>query len=197
MKTQVNKMNDQTYPVGDVQMPYDHWNTQDFIVIRLKKIGRITLDPCSNKKSIVKARHNIMPPQDGLMIPWKGFTYVNPPFSSIRAWVHYGLEQRFGPRYLKHLVFLLPFSPETHYFKKIWHTTPMNRGRPGRPSTVVGFPQSRFKFIDSKNKKRDNKSPMISSTLVYHGLEPKKFIHAFDDILTIVTNWKTQNHRIH
>ena len=175
-------------------MPYDHWNTPEFIVIRLKKIGRITLDPCSNKRSIVKARTNIMPPNDGLAVPWKGFTYVNAPFSSIRAWVHYGLIQRFGSKHLRHLVFLLPFSPETAYFKKVWSTTPMAKGRPGQPSTVVGFPQHRFGFVDGKNAKRKKNSPMLSTALVYHGLEPKRFIHAFSDILTIMTNWKTPSH---
>jgi hypothetical protein len=40
----------------------------------------VDLDPCSNPDSIIRARRKVMLPEDGLAIPWRDKTFVNPPY---------------------------------------------------------------------------------------------------------------------
>lgn len=45
------------------------------------------LDPCSNAQSLVPAKRRIMPPDDGLSVPWHGLIWCNPPYSDPMPWM--------------------------------------------------------------------------------------------------------------
>jgi hypothetical protein len=64
------------------------WNTPKAIVDAVvEAFGTIDLDPCSNGTSIVHAKEEyLLPDDDGLVLPWRGHTYVNPPFGGY--WQH-------------------------------------------------------------------------------------------------------------
>ena len=50
--------------------------------------GRVDLDPCGNKHSLVGARHQyLLPHKDGLHSPWMGKVFVNPPFDNVGDWL--------------------------------------------------------------------------------------------------------------
>jgi hypothetical protein len=47
----------------------------------------IALDPCSGPRSIVPARRRVARPQDGLAVRWPKYTFVNPPYDQLKAWL--------------------------------------------------------------------------------------------------------------
>ena len=65
----------------------DDWLTPPELV---KKLGHFDLDPCASRYQ--KAMHAdinyIWPQDDGLMLPWSGRIWCNPPFSHCRRWVN-------------------------------------------------------------------------------------------------------------
>lgn len=66
------------------------WNTPRWFIDRIEKaLGRIALDPCSNSWSEVRAAREfrLERGKDGLSLPWRGLTYVNPPYGrAIAVW---------------------------------------------------------------------------------------------------------------
>ena len=65
------------------------WNTPKWIVDLVRKtFGTIDLDPCDNARSIVPAITKYrLPERDGLVLPWPGNVYVNPPYGrGLDAW---------------------------------------------------------------------------------------------------------------
>lgn len=64
--------------------PTDHWCTPKVITDLLPEFD---LDPCSNHGSTVPARRRVMPPEDGLAVPWRGLVWCNPPYSNVTPWV--------------------------------------------------------------------------------------------------------------
>jgi hypothetical protein len=169
-------------------MAYDHWNTPEWIVERLHKIAPIDLDPCSNPTSKVKAKKAIQPPRDGLQAQWKGHVYLNTPFSNIYPWVQKGFVlSRFGEHDLQHVTYLIPFSPETQYWKLIWNSPDYLSRRKGAKTVIGTFP-SRIHFNDPRNLVR-KENPRLSIALVYYGLEPEKCVQAFGDVCRFITSW--------
>jgi hypothetical protein len=63
----------------------DSWATPAWLT---ELLPLVDLDPCTNEQSTVKARktYSACRGEDGLVLPWIGSTYVNPPFSSILPW---------------------------------------------------------------------------------------------------------------
>jgi transcriptional regulator with XRE-family HTH domain len=53
-------------------------------------IGPIDLDPCGHRESHVGARRSYLglgPFDDGLLLPWAGTTFCNPPYSDLDQWI--------------------------------------------------------------------------------------------------------------
>lgn len=54
-----------------------------------KALGRIDLDPCAAPNTnIGTANYVLEHGQDGLLLPWHGFVYCNPPFSQKHKWAN-------------------------------------------------------------------------------------------------------------
>ena len=63
----------------------DEWYSPVDLVSRL---GLFDLDPCAARESDVNlARENYRLPSDGLLLPWVGRVWLNPPYSSIKKWI--------------------------------------------------------------------------------------------------------------
>lgn len=77
--------------------------------------GPIDLDPCGNTASPVVAGTRYLEEDDGLSQPWRGFTYVNPPFYSFAAWVAKAREEWHRGE-VKTIVALLPARTERRAF---------------------------------------------------------------------------------
>lgn len=88
--------------------------------------GRISLDPCSNKFSMVDAETEwILPENDGLQKDWKCFNsiFVNPPYgkdrergTSIRDWCKKCAETSFM-NCAAHIFLLIPVATNTRHWK--------------------------------------------------------------------------------
>lgn len=80
------------------QFPTDEW---------LMRVFEDWFDPCPL---------NAAPEVDGLAIPWRDRTYVNPPYSNVLPWVEKGIrEHREGKR----IVFLLKFDSTTRWYRAL------------------------------------------------------------------------------
>lgn len=82
----------------------------------VEAMGTFDLDPCaSHRQSKPLARQQYRFPEDnGLLLPWDGCVFVNPPFSELQAWID---------RFLLHGngVLLVPSRVEVGWFWKLWH----------------------------------------------------------------------------
>lgn len=82
----------------------------------VQAMGEFDLDPCaSSRQATPLARRQYRFPEDnGLMLPWEGSVFVNPPFSELQAWIG---------RFLLHGdgVLLVPARVEVSWFWRLWH----------------------------------------------------------------------------
>lgn len=52
-------------------------------------LGPISIDPCSDRRSFVRAERYLSQADDGLLTPWTGrLAFVNPPYSENSTWIH-------------------------------------------------------------------------------------------------------------
>jgi hypothetical protein len=63
----------------------DEWNTPGWLC---ELLGDFDLDPCSNDRSLVRAakRYTLAAGNDGLLDPWEGSVFCNPPYSDPLPW---------------------------------------------------------------------------------------------------------------
>jgi hypothetical protein len=80
-------------------------------------MGDFDLDPCGSQRQDVSiaARSYRFPEDNGLLLPWHGSVFVNPPFSELQSWVD---------RFILHGngVLLVPARVEVSWFWKLWHS---------------------------------------------------------------------------
>jgi hypothetical protein len=91
----------------------DDFLTPPYIV---KAMGEFDLDPCSSgrqEESLAKRQYTF-PHDNGLLLPWEGDVFCNPPFSELASWID---------RFLLHGrgVMLVPARVEVGWFWKLWH----------------------------------------------------------------------------
>lgn len=146
----------------------DTWNTPPEVLDRVRKLGPIGLDPCSNPTSIVNAIREIRLPEDGLTAHWTGhgLVFCNPPYSrgNLTMWC---LKIREEAKAGAEIVALVPSSTETVAFHKgIWH------------ADAWCFPDHRIRFlVDGKVKGSGRKGHCIA----YYGRRAGHFWAAFAD----------------
>lgn len=83
-------------------------------------LGNFTLDPCSNPHSYVDsaASYSLEDNQNGLVMPWWGRVFVNPPYSRVFPWAKKALIERSKVKDLE-VVFLLKLDPTVGWFKHL------------------------------------------------------------------------------
>lgn len=121
----------------------DDWATPWPVVWRLEEeFGKFDLDPCATPAS-AKAPRYFTAEDDGLLQPWEGRVFLNPPYSEIAPWVAKAVESaRAGAL----VVAILPVRTERDW----WHDliipfgeVRFQRGRQhyiGRDGTTTGRP---------------------------------------------------------
>lgn len=83
-----------------------------------QSLGQFDLDPCAAPSprpwSHAHTNYDITQGQDGLLLPWKGRVWCNPPFSTADAWIAKMKQHHHG-------ILLLGVAAETdRWMKKIW-----------------------------------------------------------------------------
>lgn len=128
----------------------DDWETPWWFVHLLEQEigGPFDLDPACTETS-KKAVNYFDESANGLLQPWFGFTYCNPPYSQAAEWVKKAYTEAFKGNAT--VYFLCAARPDTRYW---WNYT-----RHGE----VRFIKGRLRFVGAKNS-----APFPSALVVFH-----------------------------
>ncbi len=121
-----------------------------------ERVGEFTLDACATREN-AKCRDFISVETDGLVAPWSGGVWCNPPYSDIEAWVTKAAVQMVQPASCERIVMLVPASPETDWWWSLWHK-----------ATEIVFLSPRVRFMKAGQKMG---SPPFASALAL--LQPR------------------------
>ena len=161
-----------------------NWCTPQKYVDAVKKVfrGTVSLDPCSNKWSIVKAQTEYhLPDRDGLHESWDYPTiYVNPPYGSdkergttIKRWLykcayahkHHGSE----------VLALVPVATNTSHWKEyVW----------GRATAVCFLYDTRLRFL--VEGRDEGKGAPMACAMVYWNKNVEEFLDVFNEFGAVV-----------
>lgn len=153
------------------------WGTPPQYVEAVKQVfgGKIYLDPCSSKYSIVNAEvEYLLPRKDGLKESWNYPTiYVNPPYginkengTSIKNWLIKCLESY--QLYNSEVLALIPVATNTNHWKKTIF---------GQATAICFLYDTRLKFLE--NGKNIGKGAPMSCAMIYWGNNYQKFYDIF------------------
>lgn len=150
-----------------VEKDSDNWYTpQNILELVIQVMGSIDLDPCSNPQKTVQASLHYTFEQDGLVQPWCGRVYVNPPYSCPGVWIQ-KLEQEYYHGLVTEAIALVPAATDTKWLSPI-----MERGE-----QPICFWKGRIKFLDKDLKKQH--PARQSHCLIYYGENQQKFKQVF------------------
>ena len=161
-----------------------NWCTPPKYVEAVKKVfgGKIHLDPCSNKWSIVGAENTFsLPKRDGLAEDWNYKTiYVNPPYgadrirkTTIKHWLYKCA--RAHQRYNSEVLALVPVAANTSHWKQyVW----------GKATAVCFLYDTRLKFLENGNG--EGKGAPMACAMVYWGNNYDKFFEVFLEFGAVV-----------
>ena len=170
------------------------WGTPPKYVNAVKRFwnGRISLDPCSNKYSMVKADvEYCLPEKDGLSEPWDMPTiYVNPPYgadrergTTIKDWLAKCAEA--NEKHGAEVIALIPVAPNTAHWKNSVF---------GKAACICFLYDTRLRFLE--NGKDIGKGAPMACCLVYWGKEKAKFFDCFIEYGAVVDITNLQKKRI-
>jgi len=144
--------------------------------------GRIELDPCSNRHSVVRAkREYVLPAENGLTESWDYPTiYVNPPYgadreagTTIKQWM-----RRCAEAFQQHdseVLALVPVATNTAHWKLyVW----------GAATAVAFLYDTRLKFL--VNGQGGGKGAPMSCAMVYWGSDYSRFANIFTKFGAVV-----------
>lgn len=161
-----------------------NWCTPPKYVDAVRKVlgGSISLDPCSNEWSIVKADVEYrLPEHDGLKESWEFPTiYVNPPYGSdkergttIKDWLykcayahkHYG----------SNVLALVPVATNTRHWKDfVW----------GQATAVCFLYDTRLRFL--VEGKDEGKGAPMACAMIYWNENMETFLDVFEEFGAVV-----------
>jgi len=94
------------------------WQTPRFLVERVRAVlGDIYLDPCTTKANPCDAARFYTPADDGILMPWEGRVYCNPPYGrTIAHWVDKAIGHAHGGG---QVVMLVPARCDSRWFHRL------------------------------------------------------------------------------
>lgn len=142
-------------------------------------MGGIDLDPasCAEANETVQAGRYYTQEENGLLLPWSGRVWCNPPYtqirpgkSSIKAWVEKLIASyRLGQ--VSEAVCLVPNDPSTRWFSWLW-------------DFMVCFPPRRIRFYRPDRQRWEQ--PSFGTCIVYLGKQEQRFAEMFSQFGRIV-----------
>ena len=148
----------------------EHYTPQYILDAVIACLGAIDLDPTSNSREIpnVPAAMHYTAQDNGLVQPWEGWVFLNPPFGP-------GVEQWFSKLYLERsagrtteAIVLWKSATETAAWKTLTAI-----------SCRVCFPSARIRFVGSSG---NESGPTFSPALFYIGVRAARFERMFAKI---------------
>ena len=93
----------------------DEWSTPPaFVAGLVRRFGSIDLDPCCRPETARGARY-FTRADNGLVQPWDGLVFVNPPYSEPKVWVEKAISESRRTSTCR-VIMLLPASVDTGWF---------------------------------------------------------------------------------
>ena len=151
----------------------EHYTLQYILNAVIACMGAIDLDPCSNSREIpnVPAARHYSVEDNGLVQPWEGRIFLNPPFGpGVEVWFSKLYQERSAGRTTEAIV-LWKSATETAAWKTLTAL-----------SCRVCFPSARIRFIGPSGD--DGTGPTFSPALFYVGSRAERFDEAFAGIKT-------------
>ncbi|MDP8223227.1 MAG: DNA N-6-adenine-methyltransferase [Candidatus Lernaella stagnicola] len=161
-----------------------HWGTPHHYIEAVLEVFdyKISLDPCSNKYSVVNADTEYQLPEvDGLHARWDFPTiYVNPPYgadrergTTIRDWLKRCAESHH--KYGSQVIALVPVATNTLHWKRyIW----------SQAAAVAFLYDTRLKFlVDGLN---GGKGAPMSCAMIYWGKDMPRFLDVFSEYGAVI-----------
>ncbi len=138
--------------------------------------GVIDTDPCADPLSDIPATHRFDAREgaDGLIKPWVGRCFVNPPYSDVAPWVLRAVQHAASGG---EVIMLINAATDTQY----WTSYVFEHG-------TVAFVNKRVKFAKPGSSKPV--ANLYPSAIVYFGDNVDAFIHLWQAHATIVTKVK-------
>lgn len=103
----------------------DDWETPPWLLEKVREIfGRpIALDPCTNPDNPTGAASFYTKKENGLLLPWEPFTFVNPPYGrELPTWVDKVIEEYRGSpnrAFVVPMLVLAPCRPEVRWYNRL------------------------------------------------------------------------------
>lgn len=145
----------------------EHWCTPEEVLVPVRKVGPIQLDPCSNPHSTVGAVATYDAASNGLIQDWRphGFTFVNPPYGrKLAEWASKIIvEAEKGTE----MIVLTPARTDTRWCQAILNAT-----------DAPLFWKGRMKFVDPENPDKNQSAP-FPSLVTYFGKRTQSFKLSF------------------
>jgi hypothetical protein len=148
----------------------EHYTPQYILDAVIACMGAIDLDPCSNNREIpnVPAARHYSIQDNGLVQPWTGRVFLNPPFGpDIEVWFSKLYQER-SAGHTTEAVVLWKSATETAAWKTLTWL-----------SCRVCFPSTRIRFVGPKG---NDSGSTFSPALFYIGNRPERFEAAFAEI---------------
>jgi hypothetical protein len=148
----------------------EHYTPQYILNAVITCMGAIDLDPCSNSREIpnVLAARHYTAQNNGLVQPWVGRVFLNPPFGhDVERWFSKLYLERSAGRTTEAIV-LWKSATETAAWKTLTAL-----------SCRVCFPSSRIRFTGPQG---NESGPTFSPALFYVGTKAERFEEAFAEI---------------
>jgi ParB family chromosome partitioning protein len=154
-------------------MAGNEWYTPgEYLEAARAVMGGIDLDPasCAEANRSVRAARYYTQAENGLLHPWSGRVWCNPPYTQVRpgrsalkAWVEkLVVSYRLG--HVSEAICLLPSDTSTRWFAWLW-------------AFVVCFPPRRLRFDRPGTQRREQ--PPFGTCFVYLGPQEQRFAEVF------------------
>lgn len=162
-------------------MKTNEWYTPaKYIEAARAVLGEIDLDPasCAFANRIVGAKQFYTKEENGLLQPWYGRVWLNPPYGRTIQGLASNLEiftRRLIEQYhlgnVSEAILLIPANTATSWFDVLWQFP-------------ICFPKRRIRFVQENGQPSDGVS--FGTCFVYFGLNETKFIEVFSKFGRIV-----------
>jgi ParB family chromosome partitioning protein len=144
----------------------DGWYTPPkYIELARQVLGDIDLDPasCSAAQAVVQAGHYYTEHENGLVQPWYGRMWINPPYSAPTPWVHRAIAEYREGRIEAALILTNSYT-ETGWWQDL-----------AAVATILFF-RGRLNFWHPEKTATQNRT---GQTLAYFGPDRARFVNVF------------------
>jgi phage N-6-adenine-methyltransferase len=152
------------------------WYTPKLIIDKVHAFynGQIDLDPasCQVAQKIVQANHYYTASDNGLLKPWYGNVWCNPPYGKHTEFFVNKALSEYGNGSITQCLLLLKAATDTKWFFPLFNYP-------------ICFIRGRLKFYSFNGY--GSTSATFPSVIVYLGNDKKEFFHIFSDIGEVLT----------